>query len=172
VPTVVARPSSTSRCWGLGWSIVRSKSDDFGTTLVPGAVARERCCPEVYEHLDDAPTVVARRSDVVGGGGGMSTEKRELRAASTGALSGSCPSSTLVRVDARMGRARPFSAGSRAGRLFTVAAKTVCDDVATLSSRRTAVTGSPVDAWVLPSRPGMLSVRPNVAALIAGVSFF
>ena len=76
----------------------------------------------------------------------MSTETQELRAASTGALSGSCPSSTLVRVDVRMGRAHPFSAGSRAGRLFTVAAKNVCDDVAALSRRRTVTTGSPVDA--------------------------
>ena len=100
------------------------------------------------------------------------TENREPRAASTGDLSGSCSSGTRSSWDVRMELARPLPAGSRVGQLVTVAAKTVCDNVATLSSRRTAVTGSPVDAWVLPSRPGMLSVRPNVAALIADVSFF
>ena len=97
----------------------------------------------------------------------MLTEKQELCVASTGALSGSCPSSTRVRLDARMERTRPFSAGSRVGRLVTVAAKTVCDDVAALSRRRTVTTAAPVDAWELPSRPGMLSVCPNVATPIA-----
>ena len=35
------------------------------TLLVPGSVARERCCSEVYEPLLDAPEVSARRASAV-----------------------------------------------------------------------------------------------------------